>query len=148
MATSFQVTFDAADPHRLAAFWAAALGYAVEEHGAFIRQLMAAGVVGDEDVEDAGGLLRWRTAAAIRDPEGPVDERGVGHGRRLLFQQVPEAKTAKNRVHLDLNVGKDHVEAEAARLAGLGATLLHWGEQGGNRWATMADPEGNELCVQ
>jgi len=60
---------------------------------------------------------------------------------------VPEAKTVKNRQHLDARVGPDRREAEVARLLGLGATELWRGSQGPYEWATLADPQGNEFCV-
>ena len=66
---------------------------------------------------------------------------------RVLFQLVPEAKTVKNRVHLDLRPGPDGTEAIVARLDARGATELHRGAQGPHHWVTMADPEGNEFCV-
>jgi hypothetical protein len=64
-----------------------------------------------------------------------------------LFQLVPEAKTVKNRVHLDVWVGAEKVEAERVRLIGRGARFLHRGRQGPHAWVTMADPEGNEFCL-
>ncbi len=66
---------------------------------------------------------------------------------RVLFQNVPEAKAAKNRVHLDVRVGDDSVDGVVERLTARGATFLHRGQQGPYRWTTMADPEGNEFCV-
>ncbi|MGH3466128.1 MAG: VOC family protein, partial [Thermocrispum sp.] len=60
---------------------------------------------------------------------------------------VPEKKTVKNRVHLDLHFGADHIEEEAGRLEGLGASRIGRGEEGPSRWIVMADPEGNEFCV-
>jgi hypothetical protein len=64
-------------------------------------------------------------------------------GIRLLFHQVPEGKIVKNRVHLDL--ATNDFEAETHRLINLGALQLNDIEQGGNRWRTFADPEGNEF---
>ena len=64
-----------------------------------------------------------------------------------LFIQVPEGKTAKNRMHLDLVAGDGGRDAEVARLVGLGATKLDDHEEYGHRWAVMNDPEGNEFCV-
>jgi predicted enzyme related to lactoylglutathione lyase len=81
--------------------------------------------------------------AAIRHSDGA--ERGPR--RRVLFQLVPEAKTVKNRVHLDVWVGTDNVEAELERLTARGATFLHRGRQGPYSWVTVADPEGNEFCL-
>jgi hypothetical protein len=66
---------------------------------------------------------------------------------RILFQLVPEEKTVKNRLHLDVRVGPDRREAEIARLLGLGATELWRGSQGPYEWTTLADPQGNEFCV-
>lgn len=70
------------------------------------------------------------------------DHRGV---RRLLFFRVPEPKTVKNRVHLDL-ASKDPA-AEIERLVGLGATRLEYLERNGRTWTVMRDPEGNEFCI-
>ncbi len=80
---------------------------------------------------------------AIRHPDVP---RGLDRPR-ILFQLVPEAKTVKNRVHLDPRVGQDMAEQVAAALAGRGATVLHRASQGPHSWVTMADPEGNEFCI-
>ncbi len=66
-------------------------------------------------------------------------------GPFLAFQQVPEAKTVKNRVHLDL--GAADPEAFIARAVALGASRLAEHEMPGIRWTVMADPEGNEFCV-
>ncbi len=64
----------------------------------------------------------------------------------ILFQKVPERKSVKNRVHLDLR--GDSMAAEVARLVGLGATVIAERSLGeGLRWTVMADPEGNEFCV-
>jgi hypothetical protein len=134
-----QCVFDATDPHRLAEFWAGALDYEVENNDALCRQMRDAGYATDEDVEEVDGRLRWRDAAALR----PAD----GSGPRIYIQRVPEPKTVKNRVHLDLHVGAERADTEAERLVGLGARRLYEGQQGPMRWLTMADPEGNEFCV-
>jgi predicted enzyme related to lactoylglutathione lyase len=64
----------------------------------------------------------------------------------ILFQRVPEAKTVKNRVHLDLRA--DSMAAEVERLKGLGATVIAERTLGQSlRWTVMEDPEGNEFCV-
>jgi hypothetical protein len=60
---------------------------------------------------------------------------------------MPEAKVARNRVQLDLDVGPDARAAKVAQLEQLGATVLWEGAQGGSSWVTMADPESNEFCV-
>ncbi|MEY9929664.1 putative enzyme related to lactoylglutathione lyase [Catenulispora sp. GP43] len=64
-------------------------------------------------------------------------------GPRMFFQNVPEAKTVKNRLHLDLST--EQYEAEIERLTGLGAKPLDEIEVPGARWTTFADPEGNEF---
>ena len=139
MSTDFQVTFDCVDPHRLMRFWAVVLSYEVEDHDPMIRDLLEAGVATPDDVMELDGRLVWRTAAACRDPKG--------RRPRLLFQQVPEAKVVKNRVHIDLHVGEQRRDAEVERLLALGASKLYEASQGPQTWVTMADPEGNELCV-
>lgn len=146
-ATRTQLVFDCADPHRLAAFWAEALHYEHEEIGDFVQGLIDAGHVPEDLTCLVDGKRRWKGMASLRHPDDPVDERGAGAGRRILFQQVPEPKAAKNRVHLDLLVGPEHVDAEVERLQGLGATVLSVHDDMQGRWVLMADPEGNELDV-
>jgi hypothetical protein len=144
MAYDFQVTFDAGDPHKQADWWAETLGWAVEPSDeAFIRRMIAEGHASESDTTTHNGQLVWKEGAAIRHPEEPAG----GARKRVLFQLVPESKTVKNRVHLDVWVGADNVEAQAERLTARGATFLHRGRQGPNSWVTMADPEGNEFCV-
>ena len=142
-----QLVFDCADPHRLAAFWAEALHYEHEEIGDFVQGLIDAGHVPEEITTLVDGKRRWKEMASLRHPDDPVDERGAGAGRRILFQQVPEPKSAKNRVHLDLLVGPEHGDAEVERLQALGATVLSVHDDMQGRWVLMADPEGNELDV-
>lgn len=80
------------------------------------------------------------------DPEASCD---LGPGRpRLLFERVPEPKFVKNRVHLDLHAG-DRREDEVERLTQIGARFLedHRREDGGG-WVVLADPEGNEFCIE
>jgi hypothetical protein len=140
MAYDFQVTFDCSDPHPLAGWWAEALGWEVEPSNEdFIREMVAKGFATDEQTTTYNGTLVWKEGAAILHPDGS--------GRRILFQLVPEPKTVKNRVHLDVRVGAEKIEAEVERLSGRGATVLHHGRQGPHSWVTMADPEGNEFCV-
>ena len=138
-APGVQVVLDCADPHAQAEFWAAALGYEVEDVDAFARRMVAEGHATDADVLERGGVLVWRDAAAARDPGGLRP--------RLYLQRVPEPKTTKNRVHLDLHVGEARIEAEVRRLEGLGATRVEERRQGPQRWVVMTDPEGGELCV-
>lgn len=140
MTAPFQIAIDCADPHRLARFWADAMGYDVEDHHDVVEQMLEAGYAqAEEDATEIDGRLAWRTAAACSHPDGSLP--------RLLFQQVPEPKTTKNRVHLDLHVGPDRRDAEVERLKALGASYLWEGQQGPHSWITLADPEGNEFCV-
>jgi catechol 2,3-dioxygenase-like lactoylglutathione lyase family enzyme len=146
---SYQVTVDCADPHAQARFWADALGYDVEDHEDGIRELLDAGIATDADVIEVAGRLGWRTAAAIRHPHDPAPGTPEARrARRLLFQLVAEPKTTKNRWHLDLNVGRDRIDDEVDRLRQLGATELYRVDEPGAFHTTMADPEGNEFCVQ
>jgi hypothetical protein len=144
----FQIVVDCVDAHAQARFWAAALGYVAEDHEPLIRHLREAGVATEDDVTSIDGHLAWRTAAAIRHPDDPgLGSPESGRARRLLFMAVPEPKTAKNRWHIDLNVGREHIDAEVARLEGLGARVLYRVDEPGGFFTTMADPEGNEFCV-
>jgi hypothetical protein len=141
MAFDFQVVIDSAAPHELADWWAETLGWPVEQQDeAFIQRMVESGAASEADTTRHRGALVWRIGAALNSPDP---------GRpRVLFQQVPEAKTVKNRVHLDVRVGTDEVAAVVDRLIAKGATHLHDGRQGGPyTWITLADPEGNELCV-
>ena len=81
-----------------------------------------------------GGVAQYR---ALEDP--------AGRGPKLLLQRVDESKSAKNRLHLDLHV--TDIEAEAARLVGLGAVRIGRVDEFGISWVVMNDPEGNEFCV-
>jgi hypothetical protein len=136
-----QVAIDCVDPSALAEFWAQALpGYQLqppppgfESWEAFLE---AQHVPKEE----------WNSRSAI-----------VGDGPRLFFQRVPEPKTVKNRVHLDLHSGggpsvpldeqRANVRAAVVRLQELGATLVEEREEMGVVWAVMTDPEGNEFCA-
>ncbi len=145
VATRIQIVFDCADPARLARFWADTLGY--------VLQAPPGGYESWEDFLEAQGVPqeRWNEASAVIDPEGT--------GARIYLQRVPESKTGKNRVHLDLNVSdraaspqerRQQVDDEVARLVDLGASVLSPGRQDdfGDYWTVMQDPEGNEFCVQ
>jgi hypothetical protein len=142
-----QVVFDAADPHAIAAFWAEALHYEHEEIGDFVGGLVDAGHVPVELTVEIDGKRRWRELATLRHPDDPVDERGAGLGRRLLFQTVPEPKSVKNRIHLDIIVGPDDHEAEVERLVALGATVVSVHDGPDGKWTLLTDPEGNEFDV-
>ena len=133
MAIPLQITVDARDPRRLAAFWAVALGYVLQPPlpGYLVRSGAAAG---EEQY------------TAIVDP--------TGMGPRLLFQRVPEPKTLKNRVHLDVNAGhgandrRAAVRAHVAQLVAAGATVQREMNEESGWWIVLTDPEGNEFCLQ
>ena len=140
MAFDFQVVIDSSAPHELADWWAETLGWPVEQQDeAFIRRMVESGAASEADTMRHRGALVWKIGAALNSPDP---------GRpRVLFQQGPEPKTVKPRVHLDVRVGPDRREAEVARLLERGATELWRGSQGPFEWVTLADPEGNEFCV-
>jgi hypothetical protein len=134
VATPFQVTIDAAGPRALGGFWCQVLGY--------VEQPPPPGFDTWEEALDAFGIDRSDPdrAFAIVDPEG--------NGPRVFFQKVPEGKSGKNRVHLDVNVGADAMHAKADELEALGATRVGEFDEPGGHWITMLDPEGNEFCLQ
>ena len=120
-----EINVDCADPARLADFWCAALGYVVLDA---TDGLVEIGPPGRVDAE----LLE----AVRRGPLAPS----------LFFAQVPEGKTVKNRLHLDVSPIDGTQAEEVARLEALGARPADVG-QGDVSWVVMADPEGNEFCV-
>jgi hypothetical protein len=144
MALDFQLVIDCADPHVLADWWADVLGWDVEPTDEeFIRRMVAEGHATDEETRTYRGTLVWRTGAAINHPAGRDSGRP-----RILFELVPEGKTVKNRLHIDLRPIQDDPEKQIAALVEKGATLLYRGQEGPyTQWATLADPEGNEFCV-
>jgi hypothetical protein len=146
-AFGFQIVADAARPHDQADWWALALGWEVEPSDeAFIRKMIAEGYAQESDTMLHNRTLVWTDGAAIRPPGGAALAAGPGYSR-LLFQLVPEGKTVKNRMHLDIRTGPEDQEEVVRRLAAAGAAELHRGTQGPHHWVTMADPEGNEFCV-
>ena len=147
MALHWMLVIDARDASTLADFWAAALEYEVEDHGALIGNLLAAGQLGEDAVTEHRGRKVFRGFAAVRHPDDPYDEAtGIGRGRRLLFQQVPEDKTVKNRLHIDIRAEPGGLDALLERLESLGATRIREVDQGpAGRWWNMHDPEGNEF---
>ena len=144
MAREIQVTFDCADPAALSAFWAEVLGYRIQDPPAGFGSW-------DEALEAMGVPPEHRNdASALIDPDGA--------GPRIFFQRVPEGKTAKNRVHLDVRAAEgpsgdermSALERECARLVDLGASRISRHEpappmQGGH--IVLSDPEGNEFCL-
>ncbi len=137
--TRMQVAFDTKDAHSLARFWGEAFGYEVEDNHDQIEHVVAAGFATADDYLERDGRKVWRGAAAANHPAGSLP--------RLLFQDVPEGKTVKNRVHLDVSFDAAARDAEVERIMGLGATKLHDGQQGPHTWVTLTDPEGNEFCI-
>jgi catechol 2,3-dioxygenase-like lactoylglutathione lyase family enzyme len=112
------------------------------------------------DCRDAYAQAHWwkQVLGYVDDPDGPAqpgdDEAAIvdpdGDGQALLFQNVPEGKTAKNRIHLDLRPQQRRRDDELAWLLELGATEVadHRGISGpGTGWVVLADPEGNEFCI-
>ena len=126
MIENVQIAVDAADPNRIAEFWAGALDY--ELHGSPSPDNVYRGIV---------------------DP--------AGKRPAILFQRVPEPKSVKNRLHIDLphnadkSVSFDERREQLApivdRLIGLGARRTGEGSSGNEFWIVMADPEDNEFCV-
>jgi hypothetical protein len=142
-----QLTVDCDDPHAQAAFWAAALGYLIEDGHDFVGAVVAAGFADRErDTVEIDGRLAWRIGTGIKHPDDVDGARGTG--RRILFVAVPDRAPGKNKWHLDLNVGRNAIEAEVARLTALGATEQYRIDEPGAFHTTMADPEGNLFCVQ
>ncbi|GHH36515.1 VOC family protein [Streptomyces candidus] len=149
MPLHWKLVIDCTDAPALADFWAAALEYQVEDPGPLIGQLLAAGRLGEEAVVEHHGRKTFRGYAGIRHPEDPFDATsGVGGGRRLLFQEVPEPKAGKNRLHLDVHSESGGLDKLVARLESLGASRVREVDQGpAGHWWLMRDPEGNEFCA-
>ena len=137
-----QVTFDCADPRALSLFWNDVLGYELPPPPPGFDSWDAFSETLPEE--------KRNMASASQDPEGV--------GPRLFFQQVPEGKSVKNRLHLDVRAapglqGEERMaalEAECERLLALGATRVERHEPdppfaGGH--IIMQDPEGNEFCL-
>jgi hypothetical protein len=144
MPYDFQIVVDSSEPHALADWWAETLGWAVEEQDPqFIQRLIDAGHATEDEVTVHKGARVWRSGAAIRHPE-PLPG---GKPRRVLFQHVPEVKTVKNRLHLDVWVGEEQRDAVRDKLVARGATFLWSASQGPFSWHTLADIQGNEFCV-
>ena len=152
MSRHIQVTFDAHDPRALSTFWRDVLGY------------VHPGPPGVELPEGSDPLAAWEEfLARIGVPAEQRNSRSAiedpsGQGPRVFFQQVPEDKVAKNRVHLDVRAAPGlqgearmaALEAECGRLVALGATRLQRHEPEppiSFGHIVMADPEGNEFCL-
>ena len=121
MPLGWKLVIDSTNAPALADFWAAGLEYEVEDPSALISQLLAAGHIGSEAVVEYRGRRIFRGYTAIRHPEDPFDESsGIGRGRRLLFQEVPERKSGKNRLHIDVHSEPGGLDELVARLEKLG----------------------------
>ncbi|MGA5319777.1 VOC family protein [Streptomyces seoulensis] len=145
----WKVVVDAVDPHAQADFWGAALHYEAEDNSGLIERLSGVGALGGEATVEHHGRPAFRDLVAVRHPDDPYDPKtGTGLGRRVLFQRVAEAKSGKNRLHLDLHAGPERRVEEVARLVALGATVLREVNEPAGAWTVLADPEGNEFCVQ
>lgn len=110
------IDVDSTDPQRIAPFWQQALGWRITY-----------------DTPDE----------VVLEPAAGSPEDGVSPD--ILFLRVPESKTVKNRLHLDLRP-EDQAE-EVARLESLGAARTDVGQSDGVSWVVMSDPDGNEFCV-
>ena len=103
------------------------------------------------DCHDPGTVARF-WAAVLGYEVVEIDEEGAdirdpnGFGWRVIFLIVPEGKSVKNRIHLDLRP-ETSMAAEVERVKELGATELRFVEEGGSFWTVLRDPEGNEFCV-
>ena len=124
-----QVTFDCAEPERVARFWCEVLGYVVPPP--------PEGFATWHDFDRSLPAEHQGSAFACIDPSGV--------GPRLFFQRVPEGKVVKNRLHLDLR--PDDQDAEVERLLDRGARRVDVGQSAEVPWVVLADPEGNEFCV-
>ncbi|HEY0814578.1 MAG TPA: VOC family protein [Pseudonocardia sp.] len=149
MALHWKLVVDSTDAPALADFWAAALEYEVEDPSALIEQLLTTGRIGEDALVEHRGRKTFRGYAAIRHPDDPFDPTsGIGHGRRLLFQSVPESKSGKNRLHVDVHAAPGGRDKLVARLEELGATRVREVDEGPvGHWWIMQDPEGNEFCA-
>jgi len=117
-----ELAIDCADPGGLARFWCSVLGYEVR------------------DEEDGVVTIGCPLVPEGRNRPGPVPP-------TLTFARVPERKTRKNRLHLDVNPTDRERDDEVRRLLGLGARHADVGQSGDESWVVLADPEGNEFCV-
>ncbi len=149
MALNWKLVIDTKDAPALADFWAAALEYEIEDPSALIGHLLAAGHINEGAVTEHRGHRIFRGYAAIRHPEDPFDETSdIGRGRRLLFQDVAEGKTVKNRLHIDVHGEAGGIDKLVVRLETLGATRVREVNKGpAGHWWIMRDPEGNEFCA-
>jgi hypothetical protein len=149
MVLGWKLVIDTQDAPELAEFWAGTLGYDVEDPSPLIGQLLAGGRISEDAVTRHRGRWIFRGYAAIRHPDDPFDPAtGIGRGRRLLFQDVPEPKAVKNRLHIDVHGQPGGLDELVTRLETLGATRLREIDKGpAGHWWIMRDPESNEFCA-
>ena len=150
MTANWHLTIDCADTARLVSFWCEALGYVPEPApdgwDSWLAYWRAGGIPEEELVGAENG------SGAIVDPEGVRP--------RIWFQEVPEPKSVKNRLHLDVRhtpgreampyaARRASVDAEVERLVALGASIAYRNAPDGADYyaITLRDPEGNEFCV-
>lgn len=135
------IVFDCSNPRSLSHFWSDVLGYPRAEWPPEMKAELLAGGLTEADLEGRG---------VAQDPEGV--------GPRLFFQRVPEGKVVKNRVHVDIDAtpgrraSREEIDAEKDRIVALGASVIRlydvqWGPVPEYHYV-MADPEGNEFCIQ
>jgi catechol 2,3-dioxygenase-like lactoylglutathione lyase family enzyme len=134
------ITFDCSNPHLISDFWSDVMGYERSDYPPELRAELLAAALTEDDLAMRG--LAWG---------GPGTQ-------RFFFNRVPEGKVVKNRVHVDLNAvengraAPEQVDAEVERIVALGARVLNkrddrWGPYSEYHYV-LADPEGNEFCVQ
>ena len=137
MSRRFGVTIDCLHPVALSQFWCNLLGY--------VEEPAPAGYASWQEYDAANGVTaaEAESGCMIIDPDG--------HGPRLYFQQVPESKQGKNRVHLDI-VASDRqqwtdVTTAAEQAVARGASVIRESDNRDDRFIVLADPEGNEFCL-
>ncbi|MSR97811.1 VOC family protein [Arthrobacter sp. BL-252-APC-1A] len=145
MAYDIQICIDCEDAHTQADWWAETLGWPVEETDqAFIDEMLDKGYASPDEVIEHNGVRMWSAGSAVLQP---VPAGSPVAPLRILFQPVPEPKTVKDRIHLDIRLSGDDINATRAALEARGAKFLWEASQGPHLWYTMADPEGNEFCI-
>lgn len=144
MSVAFNVTIDSNDAHTIAQWWSETLDWVVEPTDeAVIDGALASGAATAQDVKVHRGRRVWASGSAICPP----DQVGRPDRRRILFNNVPEPKTVKNRLHLDLRFPGQEPARVRAELERRGAAFLYEKAEGPSHWYTMADPQGNEFCI-
>jgi hypothetical protein len=137
MTRRFGVTIDCRHPTSLAQFWCELLGYIEEPPPAGYQSWQ------DYDLTNGVSSEQADSGCTIIDPEGRLP--------RIYFQQVPEAKSGKNRVHLDVVASGRRewadVTAAADRSVELGGVVVRESGNPDDRFITVTDPEGNEFCL-